>query len=176
MFMRKINAWLSLITTVLILDHAIFLGVWMLSRGSIPKSANSMPWILTGMAALHALVCFGFMFASHKDNKIRKGKSYPKLNASTIAQRATGVLMIVFTAPHILGTLGIIHPSKVVHGILPPLFFTVVMAHVCVSVSKAFVTLGIGNATLIKVLNIATRVICVATLIADITGFYLYLW
>ena len=46
MILRKINAVLSLFTTVLLMDHAIFLSVWMLSRCSIEKSADFMPRIL----------------------------------------------------------------------------------------------------------------------------------
>lgn len=40
MLLRKINAVLSLISTILILDHAIFLAIWMLSRCSIEKMEN----------------------------------------------------------------------------------------------------------------------------------------
>jgi hypothetical protein len=48
------------------------------------------------------------------------------------------------------------------------------MAHIAVSVSKAFITLGIGNAKFIKGVDISTKAICAITLVADIVGFYLY--
>ena len=50
------------------------------------------------------------------------------------------------------------------------------MAHVAVSTSKAFITLGIGNAEFIKTLDAVVKVVCVATLIADVAGFFLFLY
>ena len=46
MLMRKINAGLSLLTAFLLLDHAIFNAVRMISRGTIEKGGTFMSWIL----------------------------------------------------------------------------------------------------------------------------------
>ena len=62
------------------------------------------------------------------------------------------------------------------HAILHPLFFAIVLAHVAVSVSKAMITLGIGNAKVIKVVDVVMKVICIATFVAGIIGFYLCLF
>ena len=174
MLLRKINAGLSLLATVLILDHAIFLAAWMLSRGAIPKSADFVPWVLTGVVLVHALISIDLAVSAHMDNTNRKGKKYVKMNVATIIQRISGVLMMLFTALHIAGATGYMHPPKVVHAIVPALFYTIVLAHVAVSTSKAFITLGIGNVKFVKVVDIVIKVICTATLIAALTGFYLY--
>lgn len=172
--MRKINAGLSLLTTFLILDHAIFLAAWMLSRGAIPKSAGFMPWILTGAVFAHALISIDLAVSAHVDTGNRKGKNYVRMNRPTIIQRVSGVLMMIFAPLHIAGAAGYMKPPKIVHAIVPLLFFSIVLGHVAVSVSKALITLGIGNAKFVKAVDLVVKVICAATLIASLTGFYLY--
>ena len=72
------------------------------------------------------------------------------------------------------GATGIMQPPPLIHAIVPPLFFTIVLAHVAVSTPKALITLGFGNTKFIKISGIVIKVICIATLVADIVGFYLY--
>lgn len=64
MILRKLNAWLSLFTTLLFLDHAIFHAVWMLSKGTIEKSADSMPKILFVVMMIHAVISTPILYAS----------------------------------------------------------------------------------------------------------------
>ena len=90
-------------------------------------------------------------------------------------QRASGILMILLLAVHILGANNYYKP-KALHAVLHPLFFAIVLAHVAVSVSKAMITLGIGNAKVIKTVNVIVKVICIATFIACVIGFYLCLF
>ena len=174
MLKRKINAGLSLLTTCLVLGHAISLSVWMLSKDAVPKPSGVMPWVLMGVVLVHALISIDLVVATYMDNLNRKSKKYAKINKATIIQRVSGVLMMLFIALHILGATGYMQPPKVVHAIVPALFYTIVLAHVAVSTSKAFITLGIGNAKLVKTVDVAIKVICAATLIAAFTSFYLY--
>lgn len=175
MNLRKINAGLSLICTALLMDHAIFHAVWMLSRGSIPKTVNSASWILFGLMIVHAIISIVLAVLGHKGAEKRKYKNYPSLNRATIVQRASGTLLILFAVLHVAGTIGLLQPPPVVHAILPPMFFIIALTHTAVSTSKAFITLGIGNSKLIKIVDIAMKVLCGVTLIADIAGFYLFL-
>ena len=174
MFLRKVNAILSLICTILLLDHAIFIAAWMLSRGSIPKSADFMPWVLTGSMVIHVFISIDLAISAHMGTEKCKCKNYPKMNAATIVQRISGVLMIIFTGLHIAGATGVMQPPQIVHAIVPALFFTISLAHAAISTSKAFITLGIGNGKTAKAIDIIIKVICGATLIADIAGFYLF--
>ena len=82
----------------------------------------------------------------------------------------------MFAALHVAGTTGALQPPHLVHTILPPIFFAIALAHTAVSVDKAFITLGIGNARFAKAVSIIIKVICAATLIAGVVGFYLYVW
>lgn len=175
MLLRKINAILSLICTVLILNHAIFLSVWMLSRCSIAKTENVMPIVIMILVLLHAIISIILGILGHKNAEKRKTKEYPKLNVSTIIQRVSGVLMLLLLGLHIVGASNYYQP-KILHAILHPLFFGIVLAHVAVSVSKAMITLGIGNAKVVRVVDVVTKVICIATFIACTIGFYLCLF
>ncbi|MBR6522016.1 MAG: hypothetical protein IKT47_05045 [Oscillospiraceae bacterium] len=174
MGLRKMNAGVGLLVTVLLLAHAISLAVWMLSRGAVPQMENYLPWILTGATVVHALVSIGLMISGHKGTKNHKSKKYPKMNAQTIIQRISGALMVLFTWLHIAGASGIMTPPQAVHAIVPPLFFILVMVHIAVSTGKAFITLGIGSAKLVKRADIAVKALCAVVLVADVIGFYLH--
>jgi hypothetical protein len=175
MLLRKVNAVLSIICTVLILDHAIFLSVWMLSRCNIAKSENFIPIILMILVVAHAIISIVLGVIGHKNAEKRKCKEYPKLNVSTIIQRASGILMILLLVLHIVGATNYYQP-KILHAVLHPLFFAIVLSHVAVSGSKAIITLGIGSAKVVKVVDVVIKVICIATFIASVIGFYLCLF
>ena len=176
MLLRKINAIISLLTTLFLLGHAIFTSVWMLSKGSVEQSAPIAPWILAGLVGVHAFISRCFAFSSHEEGENRKVKSYPKMNRVTIFQRVSGILLIIFAALHVAGASGAMQPPHIVHTIFPPLFFAIALAHTAVSTEKAFITLGIGNARVVKAVSIVVKLVCVITLIAAIAGFYLYVW
>ena len=174
MKLRKINAVVSLITTALLLSHAISLAAWMLSRGSIPKVGSYAARMLASVTLLHAILSIILLASGHKGSKKIKGRVYPKMNLPTILQRVSGVLLLIFTWLHVAGTVGIMQPPQLVHAIVPPLFFLLALAHVAISVSKALITLGIGSAEFIKKADIAVKMLCVITWIADVVGFYLH--
>ena len=176
MLLRKLNAIISLLTTLFLLDHAIFTSVWMLSKGSVEQSAPVAPWILAGLVAVHAFLSIYFAVSSHMEGETCKVKSYPKMNRGTIFQRVSGILLILFIALHVAGASGAMTPPHIVHTIFPPLFFAIALAHAAFSTDKAFITLGIGNARVIKVVSVAVKLICATTLIAAIAGFYLFVW
>ena len=175
MLLRKINAGLSLLTTILLLDHAIFNAVRMLSRGTIEKGTTVMSWVLFGLMLAHAFISIDLAISAHEGAEKRKCKSYPKMNVATMIQRISGVVLIVFTALHVAGAAGFMTPPPIVHAVVPAVFFTIALAHVAVSTSKAFITLGIGNAKFVKAVDIIVKVLCAATLIAALAGFYLYI-
>ena len=174
MNLRKVNAGLSLLCTFLLMDHAICHGAWMLFEISLHKPVKSFSWILFGLMLVHAIVSIVLAVLGHKGTAKGKYNSYPNMNRATIIQRMSGMLLILFTVLHIAGTVGILQPPKLVHAILPPVFFTIALMHTAISTSKAFITLGIGNAKLIKRVDVAMKVLCAVTLIADVVGFYRY--
>ena len=138
MKLRKANAIFSLITTILLFCHAISLAAWMLSQGSIPKAPVFVPRLLTVVFVIHAIISIILLISANKGRKKQSGKHYPGLNASMAVQRISGILLIIFTWLHIAGTIGIMTPPQVIHAIVPPVFFSLVMAHIAV-VCKLFV-------------------------------------
>ena len=176
MVLRKINAVLSLLVTAMLMNHAAFHGIWMLTRGAVAiKTPEFMPWALFILMMVHAALSIVLAVLGHKGAEKRECKSYGNLNVATNIQRGSGVSLIILTILHVAGTVGILAPPPIVHAILPPIFFAISLMHTAVSASKAFITLGIGNAGFIKTADVVIKVICVLTLIADVAGFYLFL-
>ena len=175
MLLRKINAGLALLTTILLLDHAIFLSVWMLSRGSITKSETVMPWILMVLMVIHALISIDLGISAHSNIEKVECKKYSKLNLGTMVQRMSGIFMIILLVLHIIGASNHYQP-KILHAVFHPIFFGLVLAHVAVSTSKSLIALGIGNAKIVKVVDVVVKVICGVTLVGGAVGFYLFLF
>lgn len=170
MLIRKINAGLSLLTALLFFDHAIFYTVWMMSGGTIEEHGTFMPRLLFVLVLIHGLISIGLVISTRSKTETQKGRAYPKLNASTIVQRISGFALIIFAGLHAAEAVGSITPPPIV----TVMFFVIVLTHVAISTSKAFITLGIGNAKFVKVADLVIKVICAATLIAALAGVYLY--
>lgn len=172
---RKINAVCALITTVLLLDHATFFSIWMLSRCSIAKSGDVFPWVLVTVMAVHVILSIILVISTRKDAKNKKHKEYYKLNIETYVQRITGFLIILLIGLHIAGAANYYQP-KMLHAVLHPLFFAAALAHVSVSAGRALITLGIGNARAIRIINVAIKALCCAIFVAGVIGFYICLF
>lgn len=173
--MRKVNAVISLISTILILAHAIFYSVWMLFRAGFAKMSAYPSQILVVLMMVHAIISIVLAILGHKGAEKRKCNNYPKMNKQTYVQRISGIMLILFIGLHIAGALNHFQP-KILHAILHPLFFIIALTHVAVSTGKAFITLGIGSVKAIKIISIVIKIICVLTIIACIVGFYLCLF
>ena len=173
MKLRKLNAILSLFTTFIVMIHAISHGIWMLTGFGI-KIPKILPWVSLWLMASHAILSIVLAVLGHKGAEKRKCRGYANMNRPTYIQRASGISLIIFTALHVLGTAGPLTPPPLVHKTLPLLFFAVVLLHIAISTSKAFVTLGIGNAKVVKVVDIATKVLCAIALVIVEAGFYMY--
>jgi hypothetical protein len=147
----------------------------MLTNTKPPDMVGVMAFLLTAVMAIHAVLSIIPAFLAKKDKPEYKVKEYPKMNIPTMVQRISGILMIPFTALHILGATGITKTPDIVHAIIPPIFFLFVLAHVAVSTSKAFITLGIGNYKFVNIADKVIKLICILTLILDVFGFYIYI-
>lgn len=174
MVKRKINAVLTLLTTLLLLTHAIWFAVWILSGCTIPHAPRFIPWALAGVIAAHMLISIDLVVSTYMENEGSKGKPYPKQNKATIVQRISGVLMAPAIALHIAGAAGVMQPPPVVHAVVPLLFFTLALTHTAISISKAFITLGIGSAKTVKLVGRVAKVFCGVTLVICVISFYIY--
>lgn len=124
---------------------------------------------------VHGVISIVLAFLGHRGTEKRKCNTYPKMNVSTVIQRASGILMFLLIGFHLAGAANHFQP-KMLHAVLHPLFFATVLAHVAVSTSRALITLGIGNAKFVKSVDVIVKVLCGATLIAGVSGFYLCLF
>ena len=175
MRLRKANAIISLITTALLLDHAIYYSIWMLSRGTISRPVEISPFILVGLIALHAVQSIAMAILGHKGAEKVPVKGYTKLNLPTVLQRATGIVMLILIAVHIAGASNYFQP-KALHAVVHPLFFAVVLTHTSISVIKALITLGIGSKKVLKCIGIVLLILCGTIMIASCIGFQMCLF
>ena len=171
MILRKINAALSLVASFLLFHHAAHLSIWMLSKYTIQRPPMILSWILLGFMAAHAILSIIMAFLGHKGAEKRKCNEYPKMNIPTYLQRATGMIMIFLIGLHIAGPFVRYQPT-VLHAIGHPILFLLSLSHLSVSVGRGLITFGIGNAAIIKVIDVVAKILCILTLIASIVGFY----
>ena len=175
MLLRKINAGISLLISCLLLFHAGSLAAWMLSRCSIAKPADIFSYILVPLIAVHIILSMIPAMLAHKGTEHHPCKSYPQMNIPTYIQRITGTTMLILVVLHLTGG-GSHYQPKMIHAILQPLFYAAAMAHTSISASKALITLGVGGAKTVKVVNVLMRVLCVAVLVLGIVGFEICLF
>ena len=172
---RKVNAALSLVCTFLILVHGAYDAVWMMLRGLVPNLPKPIAFVLMGFVIVHTILSIVTAILGSGGKSEIKGTMYAKENIKTLVQRIFGGLMLLLLAPHILGMGNRLAP-KVLHSIIHPIFFLAVYGHTAISSSKAFITLGIGNAKTIKAIDIVASILCVTIFIASIVGLYLVMY
>lgn len=173
--LKKINAGVGLGATVLLMIHAIYCSVWMLSRCSIAKYADAFPRVLSAVMAVHVILSAVIMLTCRRGKRGEKDKKYLRLNIETYIQRGTGILMLLMLGLHIAGSFNHFQP-KLLHAALHPVFFAVSLLHVSVSAGRALITLGVGGAKTVRAVNIAMHILCGATFVAGAIGFYLCLF
>jgi hypothetical protein len=172
---RKTNAIISLVCSFLILLHGGYDALWMIMRGRITTLPSFIARLLVIFVFIHIVLSIvNAILGSGKKTSLR-GKVYKKENIKTIIQRVLAVLIVVLLAPHIIGMKNHLVP-KLLHSIIHPLFFIAVYGHTAISFSKAFITLGIGNAKFIKIVDIIISVLCILIFIASIMGLYLVMY
>lgn len=172
---RKINAIISLICSLLILTHGTYDAIWMICRGKISTLSIPVPFILVVFLVIHIILSIVTAILASSPKSKEKARMYQKENIKTLIQRASGILIILLLIPHVIGMKQFLNP-KILHSIVHPLFFLLVYGHTAISFSKAFITLGIGNAKFIKVIDILSTILCSLIFIASIIGLYLVMY
>ena len=162
---KKINARLSLLTSLLIFFHVGSTAYHYLTLHYIPilKKLSTHPFMLS--VCLHAILAMSIVFFSSDGTKLEK---YPKQNVETILQRASALLILPLLILHI-NTLGLLNkcadsgkwPLFVLLLIFQPVFYATVFTHVAVSVSRALITLGrISSLETKKKVDRGVRILC----------------
>ena len=147
MKLKKINAWLGLLSIVLILLHVGYSVISYLTFYYDPvlKLVFSIPFIV--VVCLHA-VCGMLIVFTMKDGS--RADLYPKQNQRTILQRASAALIFPLLILHIK-TFSLMQASAenghkvyiILLMLAEILFFAVVITHVAVSFTNGLITLGL---------------------------------
>lgn len=176
MKLRKTNAVVSLLCTALLFYHAVSYGVWMIAKGPRP-SITAPSYALLALMLLHAVLSIVMAFLGHRGSDKGKYRVYPKENRVTLFQRYGGVLLLLLTALHVFFVPFLFSAGLPLFLFVHVAFFLVAFAHTGVSVSKAFITLGIGNARTIFIVDLlaklfsgAAAVFTVVALLFDLFG------
>lgn len=134
--LKKINAAFSLFTSLVLLAH-IGIGFQVLNGGQNPLG-EVMPIVIMVCVVAHAVMSMMILCFVHDANDIK----YPKMNASTVVQRVSGVLLLIplFLSHNKIYTTEAMQTP--LYGICEIAFFVLVAAHLATSLPKALVTLG----------------------------------
>ena len=146
MRVKKINAALGLLSIAAMLLHMGYIVYAYLTFNYDPfiRSLTAVPCMV--LVCLHAVCGMSVVFLQADGTRM---DLYPKQNMRTILQRVTAALIFPLLIIHI-NTFEMLQ-SAAEHGqwfwfgllmISQPLFYGVVLTHIAVSFSRAFITLG----------------------------------
>lgn len=146
MKLKKINAVLGLLLSAVCLTHVVG-EVWNgMTYGALNSQNQILARICGVIAILHILISCYMLFISHEGKRMNL---YPRENASTLLQRISGILMIIFLAFHV-GVLNALagHEGRdagffILRTAIAILFYGTVFLHISVSFSRALITLGV---------------------------------
>lgn len=145
MYIKKINSFLSLITSVALFAH-IAMACRTLATGWFhPVISNVIPGITACLVLFHAVLSICILIFVHDGSDLK----YAKNNVATILQRITAVLIIALlyfhlnAYSHVVSGISLTTVQTVLHIITEFLFFAVVITHVAISIPKSVITLGL---------------------------------
>ena len=142
MSMKKINAWMSLITTGLILMHE---GYQLYAYAAFyynPALSAVTGFALLFVMLIHAILSGISCFVVHDSKRI----AYKLSNRRTVLQRVSAVASILLLPLHVCAfPLLMSAPSDLIRYLTAGsqvLFYASINTHAAVSVGNAFITLG----------------------------------
>lgn len=164
--MKKINSVLTIITTLILVDHLSAMSMFFLT-GSLNLSVTKIiARALCSIVALHALLSIISVFFMHDGAKIGP---YKMQNKNTIIQLATSIVIANMLHPHVkafgflINKQPITTPAKIMVIVTEIIFFGAILLHLSVSFSKALITLGIIRTEKAeKIVNRVVKILCIA--------------
>ena len=161
---KKLNAVLSLGIIASVLTHIVYEIIAYLTFYYNPALTKIIAFTTLGLAGLHALCSAGLLFFAHDRGN---GMRYPKLNARTLIQRVSAAAMVLMIVPHInnfkiLSSLA--GSNRVLFYVVlfsQLLFYAAVLIHVAVSVSRAFISLGlVSTGKAVRAIDVTVWILC----------------
>jgi len=146
MRLKKTNAVLGLLLSAVCLTHVVAEVGNGITHGALQSQNQIIARICGTIAILHVLISCYMLFISHEGKHMNQ---YPRENASTLLQRISGILMIIFLAFHV-GVFNALagHEGRdagffILRTATAVLFYGTVFLHISLSFSRALITLGI---------------------------------
>ena len=142
MRIKKLNAWLALITVALLFSHEAYQIIAFVFFYYNPLVTRILGYSLACAFILHGLLSAYCLLVIHDSKSV----AYKKMNIKTVLQRISGIAMILLLPLHICSfkLLQRSAGSFIFYLILASqvLFYAAINCHVAVSFSNAFITLG----------------------------------
>ena len=142
MILKKTNAYLSIIITVLLVIHVGYESAAYCLMYYNPLLSKITGYLTAGTVTAHAVISVICLFVLH-DNK---SVVYIKLNLRTVIQRICAIIMAALLPVHIF-TFNLLGRSIGGYGYIMTeaaqiLFYAAVYTHTAVSFEKSLITLG----------------------------------
>jgi len=151
--LKKINAILAFITSLLALAHVVSMGLVMTGLAEINPLFITAGSILLRVFTLHTALALIIIFFNKGD-----GFKYVALNKSTLVQRAASLLLLLFIHFHMNHYF--VDGAVVVPGVFAfvteILFIIVYDMHFMPSVDKGLTTLGINSKAVTAIIRVVT--------------------
>ena len=142
MRIKKLNAWLALITAALLLIHETYQLFAFILFYYNPVMTKILGYALALAFVLHGILSAYCLFVLHDSKSV----AYKKMNIKTVLQRISGLAMILLLPLHICSFLLLQRSAGTFIFYLllafQALFYAAINCHVAVSFSSAFITLG----------------------------------
>ncbi len=161
MRLKRANAVLSIIITVLLVVHAGYESIAFCMMYYQPLLSKITGYLVAGTVTVHAVISVICVFVLHDSKSVL----YLRLNLRTVIQRICAILMVVLLPVHIFafdllkgsaGSFGYILTEAA-----QVLFYAALFAHVAVSFGKSLVTLGkLEKETTRRRLDVILAVLC----------------
>lgn len=165
-FMKKLNAFLSVFLSIVLVLHVLYTLVSYLIFYYNPMLSMIFGNLVLWVMVAHMLCSIVNVLWLHDSKSI----SYLALNRQTLIQRISAVVMVLTLLPHInsfkLFKLAGAGGFWLIEGI-QLLFFAAVFSHISVSFSRAFISLGLlGDNRIRRRLDKAVTIVCAILFLA----------
>ena len=142
MLLKRTNAYLSIIITILLVIHAGYESVAFCLMYYNPLMSKITGYLIAGTVTAHAVISVICLFVLHDSKSVM----YIRLNIRTVIQRVCALVMIVLLPVHIF-SFPILSRSAGSYGYVlteaaQVLFYAAVFTHIAVSFEKSLITLG----------------------------------
>lgn len=169
---KKANAIISLLCCLSLLGHFTTMTYSMLTGWYDYAICKNLAHLTAICVSIHVVLVFIIFFFLHDGSGSMR---YAKDNIRTIAQRFSGLLIIILLHAHvkdyrfIMASAPFPMMERIRICIMEMLFFIAVFIHVSTSFSRIFISLGIvSDVKKIKAIDMSATVFCLVSMIVVI--------